>query len=267
MIQPRTLTLLTLLVLLGATGAVAVADSFEERVRADLDIGLLELTGSYEAFDPDASLRSVDLASDLGIEGSEATPGVRVALRLGKRHRITLDYLDADDSGSTVAVIPLMVGGIPFDVEADVDATFSLTAARVTYGFAPVVTDTVDVTLTAGLQHLKAEASVTATDRILGIYSITRTDTRSEVGPVVGANLVAHLAGRWELAASADYSTLPLGETDISFVDARFGVGFRVAEIFWVRAGYRIVDTDVDDDDFVLDLSVRGPFLGVTLSK
>ncbi|MFN7973546.1 MAG: hypothetical protein U0166_14550 [Acidobacteriota bacterium] len=253
---------LALVPALALAAAPALAD---DRFRADVSVGFADISGSYESSEEDATIPSVDLDGDLGISGSNSALQARLWGKISKHHRLQLDAFDVDDSGHSNREVPVTILGVPFPVEALIDSTFSITYVRATYGWAPIASDRADVELQVGLERCEASSTIHATDAILGIYSANRSDSRSEVGPVLGAHVLLYPIKRLELEGYLTYAWLPISGTDIKFDDALVAAAFHAAGPLWVRAGYRIVDVNVDDPNFKADLSSHGPFAGVVL--
>lgn len=251
----------TALALLLAAAAAAADDRF----RLDVTLGQGELTGSYETSDPDASIPSIDLEGDLAFEGPESIPGARLAVKVTPRQKLIIDYVKFEDDGRDLVSVPFDVGGQTVFVDVLADGQFEMTSIRAGYAYSLVRTDSATVDVLAGLERLEATGSITATDSYLGVLSYRRSDSKSETGPVLGVMMDVLLLERLSFDAHASYARLPLTSTDVQFLDAEAAVAFRLFSGLWARAGYRLIDTDVEGDDYQLDLEGRTLTLGVTI--
>lgn len=239
-----------------------VAPASAVTLRFDAALFRAELSGSYASFDPDAGLPSLDLESDLGITDAGNTPAVRLTL-LRNRQVLVIDYLDFGGDGSQQSDID--IEGVP--LPAQVDASVDFRSLRLAYAYAVVVDESAYIGIELGLQQLEAEGRVTVTEDVLGTFSVSRSDDRSETGPVAGADVQLRFTPNFETQGRLSYAWLPLSDRDITFLDAEVSAAYRIGGMFWLRAGYRWLDIDVDDDEFNLDVTTQGPFAGITLRR
>lgn len=256
---PRHVVAALLAVVLATPVAMAA-----DRLRLDLGISLGNLTGDYTTT-TDADLFSLDLERDLDVGSSPDAPYARLAMQLSRRNRLVIDWVKASDDARTDATIPVTVEGIPLSVDATLKSSFEFSAFRLAYGYPVVASDALDIQLELGTQLVKARGSITATDRLLGLVAVRRSDDRSEIGPVLGVDLHFRPASRFELSGHISYARLPLSGADIKYSDVEAAVAIRLFSSIWARGGLRDVKVDVDGGDYTFGLGLGGPFAGISL--
>lgn len=89
---------------------------------------------------------------------------------------------------------------------------------------------------------------------------------RSWADPIVGTRVIADLAPRWLVQARADIGGFGVG-SDFTWQGVLFG-RYRISDHVAVAAGYRYLDVDFEDtdDEFLYDVAMHGPVLGVVLT-
>lgn len=89
---------------------------------------------------------------------------------------------------------------------------------------------------------------------------------RSWADPIVGARVIADLSSHWLVQIRADMGGFGIGSefTWQGVLLGRYSISDRVG----VAAGYRYLDVDYEnaDDEFLYDVAMRGPVLGVVLT-
>ena len=253
------------LILVTVLSQAALAANAQDRFRLDLGLGAFELGGSYDSFNSESALGSLDLESDLGLGESQDAPLARLVLSLTPRNRVTFDYLQVDETAHGERELVLEVAGVPVQIGAEVDARFSLESMRLAYTLGLVSNAMVDFEVSMGLERLEAEGEVTARDTLVGVLTYARSDSRSETGPVIGAGLQVRPIPRFELAAAIAFARLPISDGDVTFSDIEASAAFRLIGGLWARGGFRRLQTDVDDDTYMFDISATGAFLGISL--
>ena len=100
-------------------------------------------------------------------------------------------------------------------------------------------------------------------DGEVGINFRARTGD-SWIDPIVGIRGTWPLSGKWNLRARADVGGFGVG-SDFSYQLAAT-VSYQFNDLTSVRFGYRYLDMDYEDNNFVLDMGISGPMLGVGFS-
>jgi len=255
--RPCLLLVLTLAALLGSCNVVP-------SLSATPRLGTLELDGDL-SISSSGSSASGDM-EDLGFDDDGAVFEPRVDLAWGPIDLIATAY-DAAYAGSGTADVTFDLGGVTINTGEDVDSELDLRGLALLATWDLVPTDFVDVGLGLGVQALDIDAAMT---------SQTSGDTietdESVPFPVVAARAAVQIS---DLTISAVGSGVSVETNDVdatyydvdlmaSWTFERF-LGFHGALV----AGWRQIalDAEYDDDgsDVVLDFSISGPFVGLTL--
>lgn len=84
----------------------------------------------------------------------------------------------------------------------------------------------------------------------------------SWVDPFVGVNFRRELSPRWNLGLLAEAGGFGVG-ADSSY-QALADAGFDINKLLQLRFGYRWLDVDYDDNDFVFDTTTEGAIIGLS---
>lgn len=76
---------------------------------------------------------------------------------------------------------------------------------------------------------------------------------------LIGLRVLYPLGERWTLAGYTDFG---FGDSNTTF-QAIGAINYEMTEHFVLNAGYRYLYLDADDNEFVYDMSIAGPFLGL----
>lgn len=203
---------------------------------------------------------NLNLKDDLGVD-NESFPIVEVFGGIG-RHAISLAYTPIDYSGSKTLAIPINFNGKTFTVGQKVDTDLELKMLDFQYRY-----KFLDV------ENILAGFSLAAIGQIKyidGLASISDPATGSKAEytlkvpiPMLGAGAhVGILAGILEARAQltgAFYSGNYLYEGLADFAFTPF-------PLIAINAGYKILHVKIDHNDFFLDSTFSGPYVGVTVS-
>lgn len=89
--------------------------------------------------------------------------------------------------------------------------------------------------------------------------------------PVLGAQLLAPMGEKWQATARGDIGGFGIGDASDLTWSAMAGVGYEFAENWAALLGYRYYSIDYSTgsgaDEFGLDGSMQGPWLGITYGK
>jgi opacity protein-like surface antigen len=89
-------------------------------------------------------------------------------------------------------------------------------------------------------------------------------DSESWIDPIVGGRIGFDLGSNFFLTAQGDVGGFDVG-SELTW-QLMGTVGYRFSDAVAARVGYRYLDVDYDDDDFVYDVATRGFVVGVTFS-
>jgi|JI10StandDraft_1071094.scaffolds.fasta_scaffold33753_5 hypothetical protein len=200
---------------------------------------------------------------DIGLDGSESTPGVRIDAKWGSPH-LSVSVEQTKYSGSGATTVNLSQGSttIPAgtDVESDLDLTYG--NALITFDFLP--TDMFELGIGLGVEAAKLDTEIKATT--LG-QSIS-TDESVPI-PVIaaraGLNLGAFSIDGTIAAIKIDYS----GD-NLEFYDLDLRARWAAFEHAHFLVGYRRWDVNLDyedgSDNVKLDVVSAGPYFGVAIA-
>lgn len=89
---------------------------------------------------------------------------------------------------------------------------------------------------------------------------------RSWADPTVGARVIADATPHWLVQVRADIGGFGIG-SEFTWQGVLLG-SYRISDRVAVAAGYRYLDVDYEntDDEFLYDVAMRGPLLGVVLT-
>lgn len=89
-------------------------------------------------------------------------------------------------------------------------------------------------------------------------------DSESWIDPIVGARLGFDLGSNFFLVGYGDVGGFDVG-SDLTW-QLIGTIGYRVSDAVALRVGYRYLDVDYEDDDFVFDTATSGFLVGVSFS-
>jgi hypothetical protein len=112
----------------------------------------------------------------------------------------------------------------------------------------------------AGLRYYDLEATISASDGLLP-QSVSTSGSRTWTDGVLGMRLAVALFEQWRLSALVD---LGAGGSDFSG-EALVTLGYRLPW-FSVVGGYRHMTLDYDKENLLIDATLSGPLLGVSIS-
>lgn len=219
-------------------------------------------------FASDTNISGVPTSIDsLGLDEEEAEFAPRVDLTFGGL-QWTVDYADFQFVGSGRATADIVIEGVTFEANDDIDTDIELSLLRSLWTWDLVPTDLVDVGLGFGLAL--ADVSVALQDADPPFESAS-TD---EVVPLPFAALRAAVSlGDFGAEAQVGYIDVEVDDVEAGYLDVdamaywqfvdAAGAGFRLV------GGYRFVDVDAafeDGSDQVdANLEFSGPYLGLTV--
>ncbi|PTM76095.1 hypothetical protein [Cereibacter johrii] len=115
------------------------------------------------------------------------------------------------------------------------------------------------VDLGAGLRYWHMDNKISTSSDALGYR--TRSQDQDWVDPVAAARVQVRLAPGWTATAYADYGFSGVGSDEtwqlLGTVDYSWN------ERMSLRMGYRVLATDYRNGDFLYDVTMRGPVLGL----
>ncbi|MHC4550239.1 MAG: porin family protein [Planctomycetota bacterium] len=197
-------------------------------------------------------------AAELNLDEEEWGPVVEATLSPG-RFLFRFDFFTVTYEGQSTLTRTFTFAGITFTISEDVDTRLQIDNYRLLTGFAVVKTSPFRLYLLGGLSFFHAEA------RLAGAVSGTGEETLDVPVPLLGV-LAQAKAGRFLFEVEASGLTISLGDAEADFLDVKASAGLTLFKIVTLRAGYRYVLLDARADDFVVDATLDGFFVGLGFS-
>jgi hypothetical protein len=193
-------------------------------------------------------------ASDI-IDNLEMTAMGTVEARYNKWSIITdVMYLDVGDDANTTVTVG-SAPGIPVNADVDVDLTAWVVNVGVGYDIAQA--DWGRFAVVGGARYLSAD--IDSTIGLGGPFPLERSQSEDFWNGIVGVKGYIAAGDNWFLPYYADIGT---GDSDLTW-QLFGGIGYRFG---WgdIKLGYRHIAFEQDDEEFVQDLALSGPIMGVT---
>jgi hypothetical protein len=219
-----------------------------------VDVWLPSLSGSMRT---DADSDSVDFVNDLGLGDEEVAIMPQVILSLGGLG-LKVDGFFYQTDGSGTVQGDFTFGGVTFTVNEDIDSEIQVDNYRFLMTIPILKGGPIALYLQGGISYYHLEGTVTSD-------TFSATDTADVPIPVGGILAQAKFFG---LLVEADVTGLVIEYDGVegSVIDAKLSVGYAIAKVLALRAGYRIVRFDGGDGDFDIDTTFDGFFVGASIT-
>lgn len=219
-----------------------------------LDVWLPSLNGSLS----DQGGRSVDVARELSLDGTEVVAVPRALLSFGAVG-LLVDAYKFHSEGDGTLTGTFSFGGIDFTVSENVHSEVDLTNVRGLFTVRVLNTDAFRIFLMGGISYY--DFSVTVTGASSGTGSVSAPVPVPLVG-VLGQAKVGPVLFEAEVSGlTANY-----GDFDISYLDLQASVGITFLKIVAVRAGYRLVSINGTIEGYNVDGTLDGFFVGASVN-
>lgn len=93
--------------------------------------------------------------------------------------------------------------------------------------------------------------------------AVTFADDANWTDPVIAARMNARLGEQWTMTLAADYGGFGVGSDETWQLLGT--LNWQTSDRVSLRAGYRVLSVDYEDDGFVYDIRMKGPVVGVTV--
>lgn len=252
--------------------AQPVDPTFE--LRADLFQANFDSSVRFDSLDLGLGT-SLDLEEDLGVEDSADVLRAELALRTGRRGRLTLDYVTFDRDGSAVVGRQFRFGDYVFRADAAVSSSTETRFAALGWRYALVKNATSEFGLSLSAAWVEISASVTGQVVINGFPSLAVSESGDVEGPVpmLGLHGAWWIGDQFRLSAAGRYleiedldgwtgSALDLSARfDWFFLD-QLGIG-----VGWSSTELEAENLDPEEDGLTrADSSFDGLRVGLTLA-
>jgi hypothetical protein len=200
-----------------------------------------------------------------GIDGDTAANGIGSEIDTGYSF-LSLDNLDlaiATAAQARKGKWSVLLDGMYVDFSDTFDRTLVSTEAEVSGGYfeasaAYPAARIPGLDLIFGLRYVGLETSVQLTPG----PSAERRE--SWLDPLVGARFSHEFNDRWSVTLRGDIGGFGVSSELTTNVAAIFGV--RLTDAMTLRFGYRALQMDFEDDQFVLDATLQGYVVGLTFA-
>lgn len=213
---------------------------------------------------------TVDVERELGLDEWTRDLRLDAALRLGRRHQIQAGYLSLSRRGRTSLVQRIRWGDAVFEVDVDVESVIDVTLVPVTYRFAILLSDRLDLGLSAGVFAVRADAGVSAP-----VAGVTERGSTDFPLPVVGIDGTTDLGRGFFLTGGAKYFALEIDGVEGTWREFRTAVEYFPLKRFGVGIGHRFISLEADGTEGIhtrpegtllyLNYEFSGPHLYLTV--
>ncbi len=200
---------------------------------------------------------SLDFEADLGVSDLETIFLGELNFNLG-RHNFRVSGFSLASSGRQLANQVITFGDLTIPIGDLIRTDIDLDNITVQYGFSlfSIEDNGFQLGMMAGVDYYHVAAS-------LLVEGTSLQDTIDEHFPFPTAGIHLELPID-DFLITADVSGLYVSIQDIngSFIDASATIGWRPMNNFGVFAGYKIIGFDASRNDFSVDATLSGPFVG-----
>jgi hypothetical protein len=164
-------------------------------------------------------------------------------------------YVDLGVETETPFPIVLIYSGIELDV------TLKTLAAGGSYSILTGDSGWLDVV--AGARYWSVDQELTFIGFNDAVPDRAISAGESWTDPVIGLRGQASLSDRWRLNGHGVGSA---GGKSESSIDVMANIGYSFNDLFTLSLGYRYLDVDFEDEDFLFDVQFQGPVIGASFA-
>lgn len=213
---------------------------------------------------------TVDVERELGLESRTRDLRLDAAIGLGRRHQLQAGYLSLSRGGTRSLQTEIQWGDFVFPLDVEVESRIELELVPLTYRFAPIRTDRLDIGIGVGVFALFLDASVSAP-----AAEVEEAESADFPLPVVAADGVVALAPGLYATAGLKYFAIEIEGIEGAWREARTSVEYFPSRRMGIGFGYRFIRLEADGTEGIyaraegsllfLDYEFRGPHLYVTV--
>lgn len=236
--------------------AVAPAQA-SDRLRIHLAAWPTELSGVQEVDGDNLPGTETDFASVLGLD-SETLPELHYDLKLLGPVHLVGSYFSSSFQGDEILEESVTFDDIVYSVSEQVRSSVELDLGKVAASFSVLNFKRLGLGLMVGVNLMNLKSQLES--------PIGGTSTKEVSGPlpVVGVNLRLQPLRKLAIYAEVSGFSLDAGGVDATSLDGVVRVEYYLNPWIGVTGGYRILDLNVNDDDFgSLDFKQDGAQLGM----
>jgi len=198
-----------------------------------------------------------DLQDDFGLTDTEASGVVEAQFSLGGLGvRFSAFFLEFE--GSNILNRSITFGNVTFIVAEQVDSVLEINNYKLVTFFPIVKTQSLAISLQAGISYYQLNG------RARSQSGLSATETGDLPVPV-GGILVHARAGRFIFEADVAGLTIDYGDSHADLLEVQVSVGMTFLKIFGLKAGYRHIVLDARANNFTIDATLEGFFVGAAL--
>lgn len=199
-----------------------------------------------------------NVKDDLGV-GDEEFPSAEAFVRVG-RVTFRVGYTPVEFDGNKTLTRSIVFGGQTFPVSDNVISRLDVSMLD-----AELQVDILRPDLVAANFSLGLVGKVKYVDGKVELRSAALTERRDFKAPIPMVGLAAG-AGLLGNMLRADVRVTGMAYSGNHLYEADAFATFAPIPFVRVQGGYRFVDLEVDEDDIVAELDLKGPYVGVQLS-
>ncbi|HKY33002.1 MAG TPA: hypothetical protein VJV23_10725 [Candidatus Polarisedimenticolia bacterium] len=201
----------------------------------------------------------LDLEETLGVDPEQDVRGVDGFFKLAGS-RIEFSYAQAAIDERSRLAEQVIINGTTFAADERIDSEIDLTRYKLMYGF-DFSFKVVNVGFLVGGHLIDVEAVVESSSGAL-----EEQDLRVPI-PVVGATLGIHPVSRLAIHAEVSGFSATVSGVEATLLDGFAGVDVLFIPKLGVSLGYRYFAFDAEDEDEqdAVDITQRGPYVGLAL--
>ncbi|MDH3590364.1 MAG: hypothetical protein OER88_00685 [Planctomycetota bacterium] len=199
---------------------------------------------------------TVSLDDELGLGEEESTLMPQITVSFGGVG-LRFDFFQLEYDANALIQRQFEFGGITFDVAENVASRVVINNYRLLAVIPIVKTKSFQLSTLAGVSYYELEGE---------IISQTAGQAQEEGDfpiPVLGLMLQVNVS-RVTIEVEVSGLAVDYGDVDFTLIDATASIGITVAKVIAIRGGYRIVIMDGTVDDFLIDVTLEGPFVGAS---
>ncbi len=195
---------------------------------------------------------------DLGFRPAENDGTVELMFRLRDRNRITVDYLELDQSGTTTLTAPVVFGSQTFSAGDSVGTSLLWRVMGLTWTYAIIQNDRFELAAGLGVHAMDLDVRGNVPSR----FASYETSVAGAL-PTPALQSAWRITRRFSVTALAQYLHAARNGTSGEFSDFHADAQFRWAQNVAIGAGYSMVrlklESVTDADPGLVGISLRGP--------
>jgi len=200
----------------------------------------------------------VNAERDLGLKSRMELGRLEFAFRLRQRHKLRVNYYEADRGASHTLANTIVFGDQTFLGGQTVDTTINWRSFGLSYTYSLYRSDTFEVGTGLGVYFLQAEA--------LGAVPATGQQTdksAAEPVPTLPLDLTWAISRRWAVTARGNYVKATVSGFDGSYTDLHGDLQYRWNPYFSLGVGFTSMHISLSGDSGsipgVVSMSFKGP--------